>query len=230
MEMTYGYCRISTPKQNIERQVRNICECNKSAVIVKEVYTGTTQRRPKWQTLLAKIRAGDTVIFDSVSRMSRNAEEGVATYMELFDKGVNLVFLKEPHINTETYRHALQNGVESVGNEIADIYIDATNKVLKMLARRQIELAFERSEKEVEDLRQRTREGIETARRNGKQIGQTEGRKLKVKKAIYAKEIILKRSQDFGGNLTDLEVMKLAGVSRNSYYKYKQELRAEGAN
>lgn len=167
MEMTYGYCRISTGKQNIDRQERNILNYDKSAVIVREVYTGTTQHRPKWQSLLCKIREGDTIIFDGVSRMSRNAEEGVATYLALFDKGVNLVFLKEPHINTETYRHALQNGVESVGNEIADIYISATNKVLKLLARRQIELAFEQSEKEVTDLRQRTREGIETARRKG---------------------------------------------------------------
>ena len=228
MEMTYGYCRISTGKQNIDRQERNILDYDKSALIVREVYTGTTQHRPKWQSLLGKIREGDTIIFDSVSRMSRNSDEGVATYLELFDKGVNLVFLKEPHINTEMYRHALQNGIESVGNEIADIYISATNKVLKLLARRQIELAFEQSEKEVTDLRQRTREGIETARRNGKQIGQQRGRKLNVKKAVTAKGIILKHSQDFFGSLTDVEVMKLAGISKNTFYKYKGELRNEG--
>lgn len=228
MEMTYGYCRISTGKQNIDRQERNILNYDKSAVIVREVYTGTTQHRPKWQSLLCKIRKGDTIIFDSVSRMSRNAEEGVATYLALFDKGVNLVFLKEPHINTETYRHALQNGVESVGNEIADIYISATNKVLKLLARRQIELAFEQSEKEVTDLRQRTREGIETARRNGKQIGQQKGRKLTVKKKAPAMQKILECSKDFNGILSDPDVIRLTGLSRKTYYKYKQELRNEG--
>lgn len=228
MEMTYGYCRISTGKQNIDRQERNILNYDKSAVIVREVYTGTTQHRPKWQSLLCKIREGDTIIFDGVSRMSRNAEEGVATYLALFDKGVNLVFLKEPHINTETYRHALQNGVESVGNEIADIYISATNKVLKLLARRQIELAFEQSEKEVTDLRQRTREGIETARRNGKQIGQQKGRKLTVKKKAPAMQKILEYSKDFNGILGDPDVIRLTGLSRKTYYKYKQELRNEG--
>lgn len=35
--------------------------------------------------------------------MSRNAEEGFSLYEELFTKGVNLVFLKEPHINTDTF-------------------------------------------------------------------------------------------------------------------------------
>ncbi len=228
MEMTYGYCRISTGKQNIDRQERNILDYDKSALIVREVYTGTTQHRPKWQSLLGKIREGDTIIFDSVSRMSRNSDEGVATYLELFDKGVNLVFLKEPHINTEMYRHALQNGIESVGNEIADIYISATNKVLKLLARRQIELAFEQSEKEVTDLRQRTREGIETARRNGKQIGQQKGRKLTVKKKAPAMQKILECSKDFNGMLSDPDVIRLTGLSRKTYYKYKSELRNEG--
>ena len=46
------------------------------------------------------------------------------------------------------------------------------------LAKEQIRLAFDQAEKEVEDLHQRTREGIQTARLNGKQIGQRQGAKL----------------------------------------------------
>ena len=72
--------------------------------------------------------------------------------------------------------------------DIADVYIEATNKVLKLLAAKQIELAFEQSEKEVMDIRQRTKEGIETARLNGKQIGLVKGSKLIVKKEAPAKE------------------------------------------
>ena len=74
------------------------------------------------------------------------------------------------------------------------------------------------------DLRQRTKEGMETARLNGKQIGQVKGTKLTTKKSIEAKEIILKHSKDFNGTLSDVDVMKLCGISRNSYYKYKKEL------
>ena len=76
-------------------------------------------------------------------------------------------------------------------------------------------------------LHQRTREGIETARMNGKQIGQVKGSKLTTKKSIAAKELIRKHSRDFGGTLGDVEVIKLAGISRNSYYKYKRELTEE---
>ncbi len=199
-----------------------------NAVIVKEVYTGTKKTgRKGLERILLKVQEGDTIIFDSVSRMSRNADEGIELYMSMYDKGVNLVFLKEPHINTETYRLAIAKSIQTIGNDIADIYIRATNEVLMLLAKEQIRQTFEQSEKEVADLHQRTREGIETARRNGKQIGQTFGRKLNVKKAAVAKRQILKHSRTFGGTLSDVECMKIAGVSRGTYYKYKRELRSE---
>ena len=225
--MIYGYCRISRKQQSIERQERNIKAVYNDAVIVKEAFTGTKIDRPAWNKLYKRVSEGDTIVFDSVSRMSRNAEEGVSTYFELFSKGVNLIFLKEPHINTEVYRESASQSIELTGNEIADCYIEATNKVLRMIAERQILIAFEQAEKEVSDLHQRTREGIETARLNGKQIGRAEGAKVTTKKSIEAKELIKKHSQDFEGSLNDAECMKLCGVSRNSFYKYKRELREE---
>ena len=77
MSRKYGYCRISTRKQNIERQERNIKAAFPDAVIVKEVYTGTKfQGRKELEKILDKVQTGDTIIFDSVSRMSRDAEEG----------------------------------------------------------------------------------------------------------------------------------------------------------
>ena len=57
--------------------------------------------------LLRTAKAGDTIVFDSVSRMSRNAAEGFETYQKLFGTGVSLVFLKERHIDTDTYKKAL---------------------------------------------------------------------------------------------------------------------------
>lgn len=157
-----------------------------------------------------RVVQGDTIVFDSVPRMSRNAQEGFEVYEELYGRGVDLVFLKEPHINTETYKTVLENNIKLIS-----------------LAKEQIRLAFEQAEIEVKDLQQRTREGIETARLNGKQIGMQPGTKLTTKKSIAAKEVIQKHSKDFCGTLSDAEVMKLVGISRNSYYKYKRELRGE---
>lgn len=221
----YGYCRISTKQQSIERQIRNIKAAFPDAVIIQEVYTGTkTDGRNEWNKLHKKAKAGDTIIFDSVSRMSRNAEEGFILYEELYRRGVELVFIKEPHINTSTYKKALESNVSLTGTTV-DYILEGVNKYLLALASEQIKLAFIQSEKEVEDLHQRTREGIETARLNGKQIGQKQGAKLTVKKSIEAKKIIQKHSKDFGGTLSDADCMKLTGLARNTFYKYKRELK-----
>ena len=223
----YGYCRISTRKQSIDRQIRNIQTVYPNAIIIKEVFTGTKfQGRKELDKVLAKVTIGDIIIFDSVSRMSRNADEGIALYMELYDKGVNLVFLKEPHINTETYKSALSNEIQLTGGDVDDILI-GVNSYLKKLATKQIRIAFEQSEKEVEDLHQRTKEGMETARLNGKQIGNVKGVKLTTKKSISAKKVIKEHAIDFGGTLKDVDVIRLTGLSRNTYYKYKRELIAE---
>ena len=227
MATVYGYCRISTAKQSIERQERNIREYDSTAVILKEQYTGTEDDRPVFTKLMNKVRAGDTVIFDSVSRMSRTAEGGFQMYKVLFDMGINLVFLKEPHINTSTYRQAISNSIDLTGNSIADVYIEATNQVLLLLAEEQIRLAFIQSQKEVQDLRDRTREGIVTAKLNGKQVGRMKGSKIQTKKCKECKQKILKYSRKFNGTLADTDVIKLLQLSRNTFYKYCRELRAE---
>lgn len=220
----YGYVRISTRKQSIERQIRNIKAKYPEAVIVQETYTGTTIDRKEWSKLFSRVKEGDSIIFDSVSRMSRNAEEGFRTYEELFRRNVTLEFLKEPHINTSVYRNALENAIPMTGTTV-DYILEGINKYLMALAKEQIRLAFEQAEKEVTDLHQRTKEGIETARLNGKQIGQRQGIVLITKKSRDAKEVIKKHSKDFCGTLNDIEVMKLTGLSRNTYYKYKRELK-----
>ena len=225
MHKIYGYCRISTPKQNIERQERNILAAYPEAKIYKEAYTGTVMARPRWEALLKVADAGDTIVFDSVSRMSRNAEDGINTYFELYDRGIELVFLKEPHINSKTYSEALERQIPETG-EIVDLILDGVNKYLKALAAEQIRLAFAQSQKEVDDLRQRTKEGIETARRAGKQIGQPLGARYYVKKREAARKVIKKHARCFGGTLSDPEVIKLAGVSRKTYYLIKKEMKA----
>lgn len=224
--MIYGYCRISTRKQNIERQARNIKQLYPDALIIKEIFTGTKLERKEWTKLEKALKAGDTVVFDSVSRMSRNADEGFAAYETMFNNEIELVFLKEPHINTSTYKKAMTNQVPLVGNNV-DFILEGINKYLLSLAKEQIKLAFEQAEKEVLDLKQRTREGIQTARLNGKQIGQKLGAKLITKKSIASKKLILKHSKTFNGTLSDIDVMKLTGLSRNTYYKYKRELKEE---
>lgn len=163
--------------------------------------------------------------------MSRDAEEGFRLYESLFRKGINLIFLKEAHINTDTYKQSIESRIKlaiNSGDKDMDLLmqgiVDALNTYILSLARKQIQLAFEQSEKEVRDLQQRTREGIETARRSGKQIGRKNGDRIVTKKSIAAKTVILKHSKTFGGNLKNNELAILAGISMGSLKKYKRQL------
>lgn len=230
MGKEYAYARISRKTQKIERQIENLTKAYPDARIYQEAYTGTkTVGRKEFNKMLSVVKPGDTIVFDSVSRMSRNADDGVKLYMNLYDRGVNLVFLKEGYINTEVYKESAQQTIATTGNEIADIYIEATNKVIKLLAEQQIRKAFEQSEKEVKDLHERTKEGIREARRKGKQVGRATGTRVTTKKSLEAKRLMQEYSKDFSGTLNDIDTMtqiraRVGTLSRNTYYKYKKEL------
>lgn len=221
--MLYGYVRISTPGQNIERQIRNIHRRYPAALIVQEIYTGRTLDRPKWRKMLKQLKPDDVIIFDSVSRMARDAEEGFEEYQKLYASGIELIFLQEPHINTEVYRRALQVCIPKTGTKV-DVILEAVEKYLMLLAKEQIKIAFDQAQKEIDDLRQRTIEGIETARINGKVLGRPKGRHHATEKEIQAKRLMQKRAKAFGGDLSDSDCMKVIGISRGTYYRYKKEL------
>ena len=216
MGKEYAYARISRKTQKIERQIENLTKAYPDAWIYQEAYTGTkTEGRKEFKRMLAAVKSGDTIIFDSVSRMSRNADDGIKLYMELYDKDV--------------YKDSIQQTIAATGNEIADIYIEATNKVIKLLAEQQIRKAFEQAEKEVQALHERTKEGIRKAKRKGKQVGRATGARVTTKKSAEAKKIMQEYSRDFDGTLNDIDTMtqiraRVGTLSRNSYYKYKRKL------
>ncbi|MDB6526372.1 recombinase family protein [Bifidobacterium longum] len=224
----YGYARVSTKSQKLERQVENLLKYEPTITILKEKYTGTKTDRPIFNKLLKRVKKGDTIIFDSVSRMSRNAEEGFDLYKELFTKGVNLVFLKEPHINTSVYAKALGQRVDlGADTELIQEVELFINRILDILAKEQIQIAFNQAEKEVLDIQTRVKEGIRVAKENGKQIGRAKGTKVESKKAKLLKQQIFDSSKDFNGDKKDVELMQTLNISRNTYYKYKREIKEE---
>ena len=225
--MIYGYVRVSTDKQNIDRQIRNILAVDASAKIYQEIFTGTkTTGRHEFQKLLNKVQSGDTIIFDSVSRMSRNASEGFELYKKLFDDGVNLVFINEPYINTDVYK-ATRDALVPMTNTDVDLILTGVNQYLMKLAEKQVELAFEQAQKERDDLSERTKQGLQTAKLNGKQLGRAKGTVVVTKKSDESKKKILKYSKTFGGDLSDKDLIKLLEIDKNTYYKYKKELKSQ---
>ena len=146
----YAYCRVSTPHQRLERQITNITELYPKAIIFREFYTGTKQDRPNWNKLISQIKKEDTIVFDSVSRMSRNAAEGFKDYKMLYESGVNLIFLNEPLINTSVFdstKNNLLNINIETGNAAVDDFfkgnIELINNFIMALTEEQIKEAFE---------------------------------------------------------------------------------------
>ena len=237
----YGYARISTSHQRIARQIENIKKAYPDAVIIEEIFTGTkVVGRSAWNSLYKKIKAeraaGEeiTLIFDEVSRLSRgDPEEGFQLYEELFLLGVHLVFLKEPHINSDTYRKTMESQlkIEEIpdqdANDLIQAIAAALNKYILALAKKQIFLAFKTASDEVEYLQKRTAEGIAQAKVKGRRVGTEPGRKLITKKSIEAKKQIREKSKTFGGQISDTDMIKILGIDKNTYYKYKRELQEE---
>ncbi|MDO4187525.1 MAG: recombinase family protein [Lachnospiraceae bacterium] len=165
----YGYARVSTKHQSISRQIDNLKKVDSSIIIFQEAFTGTKMDRPVWNKLMKIVKEGDTIVFDEVSRMSRDAEEGFEAYKDLYNRGISLQFIKESTLNTDNFRNASTKSIE---------------------------------------------------------INVSTGSKLITKKSIEAKKKIKEYSKDFDGSLSDGDVIKLVGISRNSYYKYKGEMLA----
>lgn len=230
----YGYVRVSTMQQKTKRQIDNIKAYSSSAIIYEEKQTGTNiESREVFRTLLKKLKADDTVVFDSVSRMSRNETEGYTLYMDLLNKGISLVFLKEPHIDTTEFKRRTEKQIANIktGNNNIDTLmntiIDAIMQYAENNLKDDIRLAFQQAQKERDDLVQRV---IEGKAKSDKHQGRPQGSpNKKSKKAVHIKKVIKEQSKDFDGRFSDAKIMReyLPTVARGTYYKYKKELKVE---
>lgn len=234
-EIILGYARISLASQSIDRQITNLKKINNEIIIFQEAFSSKTLERPQFQKMLSfaekELKKGNKVkiIFDSVSRMSRDAEEGSNLYYQLEEKGIELVFLNEPYINTETYRKALELSLPETDNKMIEAILNGIKQAFRIKAKEDIKLAFIQAEKELLDIRERTKQGLREAKAKGKQIGRKEGSKVETKRAIEVKEKLLKHSKKFGGSMTDKEFMEAFNVSKTTLVKYKR-LITEGDN
>ena len=231
-----GYARVSTPTQKLSRQIDNLKKAYPDIVIIQETYSGKTQNRPKWQKLLRQCRAGNVskLVFDEVSRFSRNAEEAIKEYKELYELGIELEFIKEPHINSEVYRQASQrqinvdtSAMDADTAHLLNTVIEGLNDYLLAVAEKQIRLAFERAQAERELLSKRTSEGLKQAKLMGSKVGRQKGERLETRKKKRAIKIIRQHYKLLGGELTATQCFLLCQVTKSTFYRYINEMREE---
>lgn len=201
---TFSYVRVSSQEQNVDRQVDSM---RKIGIDDRDIFidklSGKDTDRPQYQLLKAVVRKGDTVVVDSITRLSRNMDDIKIEYAWFNDNGINLQFLKEPMLNTR--------------NDTSDVMRKAINDIILTILG-----AF--AQKEREEIKERQREGIEAARRRGKHLGRP--------KARLTKEQLEQFNQFYSiwkfGEMTAVALMKEMGLKRNTFYNkvklYEEQL------
>lgn len=235
----YGYIRVSTRKQSVELQRKAISAYSRIDEWFEDTKTGTTINRDNFNRLVkwvnSDLEEGNkvTIIFYSVSRMSRNAKEGIEQYFSWYDKGVELVFLSEHHIDTASYRQAQNKAIATVStdNEKLDKCIngilDCLNEFINSKVQDDIVKAFEQAQKEVDDLHKRTSDGMKASGAAEKISKARKGNIFTTAKELNTRISMLECLKEFGGQQTIARFAKDRGLSRVTVYKYRDNINAD---
>jgi DNA invertase Pin-like site-specific DNA recombinase len=194
----FGYVRVSSKDQNEERQIQNMKDLgieDRDIFIDKE--SGKNMERENYQMLKHLVRTGDTIVFDSLTRLGRNMNDTLEEFRYYEKHKVNLQFIKEPYIN-----------VNYTGESTNDVIQSAIQKAtLTILS------AF--AEKERIDIKQRQAEGIALARKQGKHLGRP---------PVEITEKFIEAYKEWkSGSITAVGAMKKYDIKRSSFYKLAKQ-------
>lgn len=213
---TFAYMRISTKeergKQKFTRQEQAIerwCKESKTEIPERRIYkddaSGKSFDRPAWKELEQDVQTGDTIVFKDICRFTREYEKGFQKYMELLNKGINLIFLDNPTVST-SYIKDMMCVAEKQKNRIAKKSLEDTIELL-------ILVELDRAEQERETTVKRIKDGILAS---PKKSGRPKGHLDKMSPELEAD--IKKYLADRGVKQVDL--MKKYNISRNTLKKY----------
>ena len=235
----YGYTRVSTKKQSEQMQLDAIHAFSRIDKMYSDKFTGTTSDREDFTKLVKQvdkdIKDGEqvTIIFYSVSRMSRNSSEGIEQYFNWYDRGVNLVFLNERHIDTDSYRKSQSVAVSDINTGDADTdelingILARVNKFIRAKAADDITKAFEQAEKEVQDLHKRTKDGMRASGAAAKIRQARKGKTYTTAKELDTRISMLECLKDFGGQQNLKRFAEDKELSRATVYKYLRAIQAD---
>ena len=151
MEKIFGYARVSSKDQNLDRQIEELIKYGvEERDIIVDKQSGKDFNRNGYKTLKYNLlRNGDTLVIKELDRLGRNMEQIKVEWKELEDVGVNLVVIDNPILNTA----------------------GKTDLEKKLISNIVFELLSYMSEKERLKIKQRQAEGIKIAKEKGKKFG-----------------------------------------------------------
>ena len=201
MERTYYYARVSATEQNLDRQLKAFKNMGADERdIITDKASGRNLERVGYQALKTSIlRRGDTLVIKSLDRLSRNKTD-IKTELEYFKaQGIRLKVLDLP------------TTLIDLPDEQSWIF-DMINNIL-------IEVLSSIAEQERLTIRQRQREGIEAAKKNGKHLGR--------KRTLYPQD--WNRAYDLWikGDITAKEFMKRVNLKKSTFYRLLRNFESE---
>ena len=127
--MTYGYARVSTADQNLDRQMDALKKYGIDRLYCEKI-SGTKKSRPELDRMLAEIREGDTIVIESLSRLGRSVKN-LAELMEVLNgKNIRLVSLKETIDTTSSTGRLLFTILSSLAQFERDVLVERTREGL----------------------------------------------------------------------------------------------------
>lgn len=221
MGNVYSYKRISTKaerhKQTYNRQIAAITKYAKDNNIeylleFQEDESGKSfDNRKQWNTLEQLLQKGDTVVFKDISRFTREAENGYKKYMELLEKGVELVFIDNQTVCTSYIKQLLN--VASKQNLVAKTSLESTVKLLLIVE-------LDRVEQERLTFVKRVKDGIAASeKKSGRKTGQLDKMTPELEEDI--RRFLADRS------IKQIDLMNRYNISRNTLKKYIEHIAKE---
>ncbi|HGA1938973.1 TPA: recombinase family protein [Streptococcus agalactiae] len=152
--MKYGYIRVSTKEQNIDRQLSAIL---KEDIEMNKIYidkaSGKNFNRKQYRKLMKKIKSGDELYIKSIDRLGRNYDEIIKEWNLITkEKNAEIIVLDFPLLDTRT------KVSDITGKFIADIVLQILSYVAQI---------------ERENIKQRQMEGIREAKKKGIKFGRS---------------------------------------------------------
>lgn len=193
---TYGYARVSTRGQREDRQLAALLEYGvEPGRIVVEKQSGKDFERPGYQKLLRTLRAGDTLVVQSLDRLGRSYAEIQEQWRVISkEQGVAIVVLDMPLLNTREH-------TELVGQLISDLVLQLLSFV---------------AQTERESIRERQREGIDAARARGVRFGRP---RAELPEDRFEAAVEAWRRGEFSAQ----EAARRLGVSRGTFFSRVRE-------
>lgn len=147
---TFGYIRVSSKEQNEGRQLETMLN---KGIGDRDIYTdklsGKDTDRPQYQALKLAARPRDTIVFDSITRLSRSYDDIKEEYAYFTKKGVKMEFINEPMLNSREGDDLMQKAVSDIILTLLSLFAETERK----------------------DIKTRQAEGIALAQKNGIKFG-----------------------------------------------------------